>query len=257
MNGDLSSWALRCCPTDHVTVDHEGDLALLQLYNHLDGGHVPADIFVEDTIPLPALRLTVDERTFRGGDETAVSISDIFILPSELRGHRLYDGACIAGYVKHIRLPGEQKLRHNLPGVPIFEKDGFFAAFTGGSLQGAVLAKHAANMLETWYGVQIAMLHPYTRYVYTDYTETFFKREGLTKEQKKYVQRYIRTINLSGDVVAREIKSHKHCPIWYVVGHYRQYKSGQRSFVKPHFRGAARHLGRVLLRDRVVDIATA
>ena len=108
---------------------------------------------------------------------------------------------------------------------------------------------HEDDLIEMYFAVQYLMLHE---------PELFSGRRAFQKGMKaakgelplvgpytrpgKVVMYQMRSLN--GDDADRIIRKHRmtawHCPAWGVRGHYRHYKTGKVSYVKPYVKGKNR-----------------
>lgn len=121
--------------------------------------------------------------------------------------------------------------------------------------------KIAHNMVGVWYAVQIALLNP----ICTEYTKTEMvpSQESFTsnkKQKKPPKKKYIKRLYIDADKmdeigICTEQTKHKYTkPIWWVMGHYRTYKSGKRVFIQGYWKGALRELKNAEPREReIVD----
>jgi len=116
------------------------------------------------------------------------------------------------------------------------------------------------GLLETWYGIQIALLHPTVKEVFRNPRTAILKDSKTDKKRKKNKVRYIKEhiINaeeldklIYGESDKRTIK--RHALVWYVIGHWRTLKNGNTIFVKPYWKGALRELKKPMPeRERVI-----
>lgn len=113
------------------------------------------------------------------------------------------------------------------------------------SRDNTVTVFRAGFFLHAWYNLQIMLLNPLL--------EASFKREtvpmpsALCKQKKKKApKKYIKRIVINNDKINElQICSEKNKhnftePIWWVQGHWRQYKSGKRVFVQGYWKGPDR-----------------
>ena len=102
----------------------------------------------------------------------------------------------------------------------------------------------AGVAIDVWYTAQILLLNPIIEIKYK--TTVFenpliFKNRGKNKKQPK---KYIKQITFNLDDVqicnAKNKKEYKE-PIWWVQGHWREYKNGKRIFVQGYWKGPERY----------------
>ena len=117
--------------------------------------------------------------------------------------------------------------------------------------------------LRFWYGVQIALLHPRLKGLFrSPKTEIIYDPNsvypGTTKRRStRYVRHYyIQPEDIEarlGEKTSRSIS--RKTPCWFVIGHYRNYKSGKRVFIPGYWKGPRREEKRNLDdgRDRLLN----
>lgn len=95
--------------------------------------------------------------------------------------------------------------------------------------------------LWAWYGVQIAMLHPEIKTVFSHPKLRVHEIESSGKKRKRKVK-YIRThyVSISELEAIKKEAVKKSCPAWYVSGHWRHYKNGNTIFIAPYWKGVMR-----------------
>ena len=103
--------------------------------------------------------------------------------------------------------------------------------------------------LHTWYGVQIALLHPDVKEVFKCPTRLIANAgsgKGERKRKVKYIRKHILTLsNLEKAAHSDEArKFNRRCLVWYVIGHWREYPSGRKVFIKPYWKGPLRQTKR-------------
>lgn len=208
---------------------------------------VPSDIFVSGTIPIPDMVMS-----FEGDVDTKFRI---------LTGNR-------GGYFVFDDCAGTESFSVALtfgPPEDVGEDVGvfFMDISTSVSTHPEVLKRyldryHALEMyllfdqvLKLWYAFQILLLNPATKPV-------LMKRSGKEKlngacmTSRKTGKRkacYVKRHRVETDIFDRETSTDgvdRKTLSWYVVGHWRNYQSGKKSFVKGYWKGPLRHLERNL-----------
>lgn len=116
---------------------------------------------------------------------------------------------------------------------------------------------HSAFMI--WYAIQVTLLNPLCKEFTSTTTvvqETTSNKKQKKPPKKKYIKRlYIDTNKMDELGICVEKNKHKFkSPIWWVMGHWRQYKSGKRVFIKGYWKGALRELQNSESRERVIDV---
>ena len=126
-------------------------------------------------------------------------------------------------------------------------------------------------ILNTFYGCQLALLNPIIEKVFIKakehpveerkiYTNNTHNKQRKTMYIKRY---YIRESDINDTIEA--YKSHNvRCPLWWVIGHRRTYKSGKTIWVTGYWKGKERHKVKNLnesdslqLRQRLIDMRSA
>ena len=246
-------------PSDLITLTWD-DIMQLQRLWHKDapddiaiGAETPADIFFTGSVPLTDVEISVK----RGDDPNAIYRIVIFpdyreiiaaneearvgalilkVGPAQM-AYPLYvmqgiNGIAFVDNAGHIGLTEEMRRRMKMPISVLTEMAGF--------------------IMNVWYGVMIALLHPVVKDV--------FRKGGRQKEKetvtdargnKKRIVRYVRrrivnTDDLTAAITGNGKSRTYHALIWHVVGHWRQLPSGKKTFVKPYWKGALRSLKRNL-----------
>lgn len=122
------------------------------------------------------------------------------------------------------------------------------------------LRQRMLNALHVFYAVEVALLNPVIETVFVESSNTVpleptAKHTGKNKRAKiKYVKRHIiRMDAVNGALEKRGFV--RHANLWYVTGHWREYGSGKKVFIKGYWKGALRSLKEVETRDR--EIVTA
>lgn len=102
----------------------------------------------------------------------------------------------------------------------------------------------AGVAIDVWYTAQILLLNPIIEVKYkTSVFENpliFKNRSNKKKQPKKYIKQI--TFNLDGiEICSEKNKKNYNEPIWWVQGHWREYKSGKRIFVQGYWKGPERY----------------
>lgn len=271
---DLVKILARSVPTDVIRLTHASDKALTDLWSipqQKSTGNetvwIPSDLFHVGTIPLMDCKIIVDETSEPGGGE--VTEFRVKILPDY---HDLLVNSNEDVVIGAIQLyaPGGHIT------VPLYTRHGkesLGISSTGWITKGGVTVESTAVMqfnyfawlcMTTWYGVQIALLHPTVRDIFTHPTRSAMTTDShkLNKSKKhhkptpvKYVKKHV--INsivlenlLYGDSNSRSYQ--RKALIWYVIGHWRTYKDGRRVFVQPHWKGALKDKALANSREREI-----
>lgn len=122
------------------------------------------------------------------------------------------------------------------------------------------LYKVVNQEIATWYSIEIALLHPT---VQECFRHPRIKKERIDKKERIYnnhkIYRYVKHHFIDTDELKESIygKSsiNRKALIWYVTGHWRNYKSGKSIFIQPYWKGALRATKRAEPRNREIILS--
>ena len=290
-NANLIRFMKTLPPPDVIRLTEASDLKLYTLWNaeiknaEERGLDIPSDLFFANTIPLLDCRVEIDERDH-----------------SKNIGHIIKFRVCIfPNYADEIdRLAEMPDVAHNIGFVcaehesskqnfstmhPIYVtkysegistdcdvlgyigmKELQRSSFANNTPKDIILA-FVSNLLSTWYGIQIALLHPQVREVFRNPRTVIDKPAPQSgKNRKKRPVRYVKEHVLNADDLDRIIygdgedgekrRINRRALVWYVIGHWRTQKNGKKVFVQPYWKGALRELKQALP-EREREIAQA
>lgn len=255
-------------PSDYIMLTMAEDQYLSHMweeYKKIPEGMIgiPSDLFFSQIIPLLDCLISVDERGENFGSvkgekhEFRVVIFDWYqeVVQNALARHdtSLFSvGAIIPfGLDPPLYIPincvvGNDYISY--AGIGWMSKKGKdilnLCSFDDQTIIGMVV-----NLLQTWYGIQLSLLHPQIKTVFQNPMITAMKEpiknEGKKKKRKvKYLKRHILNLDeMKASLSAPSGTGKKYsCMAWYVIGHWRHYASGKVGFVKPYWKGALRNL---------------
>ena len=243
--------------TDVITIDKETEEMLNGLWSAREYDTIPSDLFYANTIPLRnfAIEGRVGRFEFEIYDEPAE-----WKIPG-LDGHvdvfMKMTTTCnigkFRGYKTVAEIGGTIGTDFADPMSEKFYINGKEMKMTlDASME---LHKVERMILKTWYGVQIAMLHPVIKEVFAR-PQTI--KERVPKDERKdygqKVYRYVKHHIVNSDELDRKLygkgEFHRHALIWYVTGHWRNYKNGKTTFVQGYWKGALRETKQADARKR-------
>lgn len=214
---------------------------------------IPSDLLYLNTIPLMDCKIVVDERA-DGGEVTTARVK-IFEDYRTILAQCPKKSSCVIGVIDFDATPGKVAIfigtnhgENGLGFLPMLalRQEGKFVDVSHRYLG---ISQTGFTILETWYGIQIALLHPVVRDVFRN-PRTVVEKIGTTKHKnpKKAKVTYVKEHVINEDELDRltygvSSKSNtrkRHALIWYVIGHWRTYKNGKSVFVQPHWKGALR-----------------
>ena len=251
-------------PSDSVVLD-EGDAAELSTIWNKNGtwkNSIPSDLLYAKTIPLPSLEISLrqNERIcsnfsvyiFNGYQ----SIVDAFDQNLANGSTAAVIGAILCPTIKGnaeffcplILKAGEPTLYRSQIGWHVIHNWDFERLEFNISL--AYFESYINTFLKIWYGIQIAMLHPAIKEVFSHpQTMALEPKKSQHKPKKrsvKYVKRHVIQTHAIHDLLKAPSgtgrKNARHTMSWYVTGHWRKNKRGGKSFVEGYWKGPLRHL---------------
>lgn len=264
----------RTQPSDHIRLTAEEDKALIALWEKGETvSCIPSDLFFAGTVPLKDCRITVDERDQKDGVLCTYRVAIFEDYEERIRTSE-DDGPVTVGAVVPEYVPGNRFF------IPIMVVPGFDSILMGaigyevynegiirgarGHINMADMARMMKALLETWYGIQIALLHPTVKDVFR-HPRMEKDRESLKSKRpgQKRAVRYIKVHVVNKDDLDKAMygdgkKNYsRHALVWYVIGHWRTLANGAKSFVKPYWKGPLRELKMALPgRDREIVIGS-
>ena len=258
-------------PSDTIMLTRDSDAKLMELWTESakkykwiskEGGAIPSDLFFSKQVPLTDCKFVFDET--KEGDGVASFRVAIFhnytdivdVMPDIARpvvvGAVIADNSPIicpiyitrgcdfvlsgdVGYKKHLT-PEHRELIQKAGAI--FEEQGL-----------------SSSVLGTWYGTQIALLHPLIKEVFSNPKTGIIKPDGAdeprsTKKRKPKVK-YVKVHKIDETELDRKIYGEpkegdgerqftRKALSWYNIGHWRHYENGKKTFVQGHWKGILR-----------------
>ena len=242
--------------TDEIYLNHEDDMALHELWmgkDNLKKEHsVPLDLVLENHVPAPNIRIIVDERGYLpDGQKT---ISEVLFYPSALtelpkyfKGFKSSHDSLPVGVIKN-SCNGHEIIWHMQADIQlnIFSVAGQNVIL---DKKPRVLKPHFArefgrvafSILHTWYGIQIALLHPQIKEVFAKEEKGKNQNNHTSNNSTRRTTHYIKKHYKCGKIasaVNHRIKRKTLC--WWVIGHWREYSDGRKTFVSGYWKGPLR-----------------
>lgn len=96
-----------------------------------------------------------------------------------------------------------------------------------------------------WYAIQIFMLNPITKELFSKpkVIRYSIKPKGGKDKKRKIAYKRVHTINaeeLENSIYGGDRSFNRKCLCWYVIGHWREYKNGKKVFIQGFWKGALR-----------------
>ena len=269
-------------PTDELCVSENILLKLANFWQKPgdEETYVPADIFWANTIPIHdcIIRNPYNEALLKQRNEQSVDYCRITIFdePETVKGHAC--GAVILYYktgnvfftVFGLGDPDEDMETANK--IVISQAVGLLKTedlrFKQSFYKNPYLFKSNADglfetmfsYLRVWYGIQVSLLNPAIKEVFTEHAnpkhtiaETTKDRKGKTKTKIRYVKKITITEDVFEECLKRSYIRKKMC--WYVTGHWRNQatKEGhKRIFIQGYWKGVARESKKSDTREREI-----
>lgn len=237
--------------TDNVYLSEEQSHDLESLWELRTGKYhnpiCPADILYQNTIPVSVMSFS-----------TSGFICDVVILPDMVRELLQSDVKKIVGALR-INYTEPNYGRHDfyyelevleehsdfLVAVPYGSKDDPFS-FNNEEMKDNI-CKLGVMAMNLWYSIQICLLNPVTKIIFSNPICTKIHGKEKIKAQKydrtiKYIKHYyVKDDDITNALFGGNRSIHRKCLVWYVTGHWREYKSGKKVFIQGYWKGALRN----------------
>jgi hypothetical protein len=268
-------------PSDFIKLTRESDSMLMGLWESMgknkDSGKeltIPSDLFFAETIPLLDVKVSIDETMCENGRMINFRVVIYNDYAEKIRKATDDEVIEVGAVVYELGLPNHAALIMPIKvvrGVDVLLSDDSGYRNMGTAMR-TQLSKHVTQQaygqmflqsLETWYGIQIALLHPVIRDVIYKPRIASTNIRPLPSQQKrkvkymKHTHEYTISAEELDDAIYGGDKSFtRRALVWYVIGHWRTYNDGRKSFVKPYWKGALREI-QMNLTEREREIAQA
>ena len=257
-------------PSDEIKLTGDEDSRLIKLWEkETENVTIPSDLFFANTIPLLDCRITVDETECR--ENGHVIPYRVVVFPDYAERIHTADenepvnvGAIVNNpvtgpccFTPFYVVKGVDSIMFSGVGYHGVTEESIRKAQAAMTMQD--LSQMAIAFLETWYGIQIALLHPTMREVFrhpktapdtTDSPTHGAKRKNRVKYIKVHV---INSDEMNAAMFGESRNYTRHALVWYVIGHWRTLKNGAKIFIKPCWKGPLRDVKVTLAaRERVI-----
>lgn len=254
-------------PSDVVRLTRETDMMLMGLWEDADksiaqngGVTIPSDLFFAETVPLMDCKISVDETT-SGGVFMEYRVVIFGDYAERLRVATEDEAVKVGAVIIEYGAPTHSAMILPLNVVRGIDKILFGACGYRGMNAG--LREHCTktmdvgsvrelqlSCLETWYGLQIALLHPVVRDVFRNpRTSRDKSKDRWPGAGRRNRVRYVREHVVNEEALGKAVYGDgagkgyvRRALIWYVIGHWREYSDGRKVFVRPYWKGALRDL---------------
>lgn len=243
-------------PSDRITVTFDDIKQLDRLWHEsrpsADAG-TPADILISGSIPLTDVELSIEREGFPADVYRIVIFKDYQQIIAE------NEEACVGALISYLgprQIACPLLVMHGTNGISFVDEIGHIGLTEKMIREKKIPVNTLINMagfvMNAWYGVMIALLHPVVKDVFRRGAKQKEKvisidDKGNRKRIVRYVkQRYIGTEKLIDAITGGGRSRTYHALVWHVVGHWRRLASGGKTFVRPYWKGAMRDLKRNL-----------
>ena len=113
--------------------------------------------------------------------------------------------------------------------------------------------KHGMLLLTLWYSIEVSLLNPLIRYKTIENQKVIPPKKTRSGKKKCGAPKikYFKTIYIEEEALDQFFEDqknekgeiHRHCLMWYVTGHWRQYKNGKKIFIQGYWKGEGRFSG--------------
>lgn len=249
-------------PSDYFVLTEREKNSLSELFGISQGGfvEVPSDIFFSKTVPMldciiykpethskdrviviENYKENIDEALKRG-KKTALLVAIIVCNWQSLDQVSFFFPVFVwAGNDKaYFTWAGPTRGRDE----PEYDNDKYFAE------NYSILRGNAGDTMCTWYCIQLALLHPTVKNVFSNPGTVKLETCATSKRKRKRTAKYVKMHVLTADKIDAAISKgpsrtiNRKCMAWYVIGHWRHYKDGREIFIQPYWKGALRDLRR-------------
>lgn len=246
-------------PSDRISIGEKEVDFLIRLWCDSKIEEIPSDIFFANTIPLKDCVLDFEDGSLR----VTVFEQQIANLHEAKEDQAIPVGAISGGgtTIPIVAVKGFNNVMYAGVG---WERDSIRQSMEYWDADDENLEYAFLFHLGVWYGIQIALLHPTLKEVFKSPQRTPYEGgNSPNKHHHKRKVKYIRKHYITLDKLEKALetqnegrKINRKCLAWYVIGHWRTYKSGKMVFIQPHWRGVLRDLKRNANgdeRERVID----
>lgn len=262
--GRLNNRIKQSSPSDIITLTRKEDLFLLELWmgeGKVDDIHyTPSDIVFADTIPMTDCIIEIDERGyFENGQIVRYRViifeEEVKTAKEKAEAHpdmQLVIGAIImdnpVSNVFYLPIVVSARSIYGLGVCPIAKNEKADLLYNNAEAL-RVVADGMPPLLFTWYGIQIALLHPDVKEVFKHPSRQIANAgtgKGERQRKVKYIRKHILKLEeLENAAHTNEARKYnRKCLVWYVIGHWREYPTGKRVFIKPYWKGVLRQTKR-------------
>ena len=287
-NEKVWNLASKSIPSDMIILDTEEDLNKFRNFwkkpNSVYKG-TPSDIFFADTIPMKDCCINLNYNWMTVDDLDGLTDEEIKYLDDNCKD--ILVRIVIFDYYKNATEQGKmdmiigmvimdmkkkvsKKKKNPRIGLPFFISDDneyiLFQIIAYDNLKRDkvspenihIIQRTMTKYLDCWYGIQLALLNPITEEVFEKKRANpiSVRKEKIGLGKNRHVV-YTRKYKISAEDIDHAYeerrKNNMSCPLWYVIGHWRQYQNGNRIFIKGYWKGPERERFADIENKSVID----
>ena len=250
--------------TDYVHLSEDTEKSLVQIWKNgsktisLDGhtGYFcPNDLLFQDTVPLKNMTF-IRKSEATGESEYRVHIFENYyeFLPMLFENEKTIVGMIEVKFKSNdVRTFLGIAIMQDHPNILV---PGYLGCYKNMRITQATFDNDEAmrnilslgnNILGLWYATQLCLLNPVTEVLFSKPAIQKLRGKEKLDAQKvdkkiKYIKRYyIKEEDVDRVLYGGDRSFNRKCLVWYVTGHWREYKTGKRTFIKGYFKGALRN----------------
>jgi len=272
-NAALITHVSKSFPSDNISLDAEADKAITELWanaSYITSGvnyAIPSDLIYSGTIPLLDCIIHFDERSVKNNANAVADYRVVIFKDYCKSANNAPDDTPVCVGAVSLYLPGQSKSSEIISPIYAIKGESSLSfstdrgyrhlsaddreEFTESFMK--LLNSSVCSMLGTWYGIQIALLHPLVKNIFSKPGVRQYRTPGSLENSKKrnkvkYIKTHVITASavesvLYGDEADRSEKPlNRRKLLWYVIGHWRRYANGHCVFVRPYWKGALREV---------------
>lgn len=212
---------------------------------------VPTDILIAETIPLKDFELKIMSKTLNGVYASGLTYQFNFVILQELGPEIVVtvfdDGE--AKFAIHYFPSPENQSKWSSAIVPIEYDINRAVAYEMTHDQRVSFETLRALLLADWYAIQLALLHPQIKTIFSNPQTTPLRKREKNRKKKQRVAKYIKAHYIRPEHIVNALKNNniqRKTMAWWVIGHYRHYKNGQTRFIQGYWKGPMREMQRNL-----------
>ena len=230
---------------------------------------VPADLLFSKTLPIKDILIIEDSQKFR------VTIMDDYAEKIDAMKENA-EKPLIIGAIEYFTEGDRVSFRCVFAMVLLYGIDKIMLQYCGENEKEVLLQNFGVDpyyensesleelisygALSDWYFIQLNLLNPATKVLFSNPTimRVPVKNKPSTGKQKRKC-RYVKTYTIKGCDIKKHFydsnnKINRKCLCWYVIGHWREYKTGQKIFIQGYWKGALKETKRNYddVRERII-----